>query len=164
MAQQTIESVRNHIENRSEPVFGICMGNQVVGLAARAKTYKLPFGNRGHNQPTMNVLNGRAYITSQNHGFAIDEKSLPADLKPLFVNCNDHTNEGLIHQTKPIFTCQFHPEAFGGPLDSEFLFDAFFKMIREGHKTAHTVLSELEYIQPQAQTETGTPKTQKCLI
>ena len=153
MAQETINSVRMHIENRNEPVFGICMGNQVVGLGLGAKTYKLPFGNRGHNQPTMNVLNGRAYITSQNHGFAIDEKSLPAGLKPLFVNCNDHTNEGLIHETKPIFTCQFHPEAFGGPLDSEFLFDAFFKVIKEGHKTVHSVLTELEQNQPSSKPE-----------
>ena len=113
----------------------------------------------------MNVLNGRAYITSQNHGFAIDEKSLPANLKPLFINCNDKTNEGLIHEKKPIFTCQFHPEAFGGPLDSEFLFDSFFRTIHEKHKTVHSILTELEQNQPINHSElTGSQKLPKSVL
>ncbi|CAH3184818.1 unnamed protein product, partial [Porites evermanni] len=105
--------------NRSQPVFGICMGNQLTGLAAGAKTYKLPLGNRGHNQPVINQLSGEAFITSQNHGFAIDEASLPAEWNSLFINANDKTNEGIMHTEKPIFTAQFHPEAFGGPTDTE---------------------------------------------
>ncbi|KAJ7380438.1 Gly-Xaa carboxypeptidase [Desmophyllum pertusum] len=106
--------------NRSQPIFGICMGNQLTGLAAGAKTYKLPLGNRGHNQPVINQLNGQAFITSQNHGYAIDEKTLPSKWRSLFINANDKTNEGIMHTEKPIFTAQFHPEAFGGPTDTEF--------------------------------------------
>lgn len=92
-ATEVTKNIKYHLDNRNESVFGICMGNQLIGLAAGAETYKLPFGNRGHNQPCMNMLNGKAYITSQNHGYAIDESTLPSYFKPLFVNCNDKTNE-----------------------------------------------------------------------
>lgn len=94
------------------------MGNQITALAAGAKSYKLPLGNRGHNQPVVNVLNGQAFITSQNHGYAIDAKTLPDGFKPLFTNANDGTNEGLYHVSRPIVTAQFHPEANGGPTDT----------------------------------------------
>ena len=96
-ATEVIKNIKHHLDNRNESVFGICMGNQLIGLAAGADTYKLPFGNRGHNQPCMNILNGKAYITSQNHGYAIDETTLPSYFKSLFVNCNDKTNEVIIH-------------------------------------------------------------------
>jgi carbamoyl-phosphate synthase large subunit/carbamoyl-phosphate synthase small subunit len=111
------------------PIFGVCMGNQIMGCAAGAKIYKLSYGNRGHNQPVVDVTTGKCYITSQNHGFALDYKSLPADWQPYFVNLNDHSNEGIKHVTKPYFSSQFHPEARGGPLDTRFLFDIFFMNI-----------------------------------
>ncbi|CAH1789870.1 unnamed protein product [Owenia fusiformis] len=129
LAPQLIQHVRTVMENRPEPIFGICMGNQITALAAGANSYKLPLGNRGHNQPVINMLNGQAFITSQNHGFAIDNSSLPEGWKPMFINANDRTNEGVYHESKPYFTAQFHPEARGGPLDTEFLFDIFLKMV-----------------------------------
>ncbi|XP_048579513.1 carbamoyl-phosphate synthase [ammonia], mitochondrial isoform X2 [Nematostella vectensis] len=128
-----INNLRKIIDgDRNEPIFGICMGNQLVSLAAGAKTFKLPLGNRGHNQPVINRLTGQAFITSQNHGYAVDETTLPRDWKPIFVNANDGSNEGIMHTSKPIVTAQFHPEHFGGPTDTEFLFDAFISMVRDG--------------------------------
>ncbi|KTF84835.1 hypothetical protein cypCar_00021786, partial [Cyprinus carpio] len=118
--------------DRSQPVFGICMGNQITALAAGAQSYKLPMGNRGQNQPVVNVMTGQAFITAQNHGYGIDSESLPPGWSPLFINANDGTNEGIMHNTKPVFTAQFHPEAKGGPTDTEFLFDAFISLIRNG--------------------------------
>lgn len=96
------------------PIFGICLGNQILALAAGAKTYKMKFGNRGMNQPCIDMRTARCYITPQNHGFAVDESSLPPDWKPLFTNANDYSNEGIVHKTKPFFSVQFHPEACGG--------------------------------------------------
>lgn len=112
----------------------------------------------------MNVLNGKAYITSQNHGFAIDTKTLPSNVKELFVNCNDKTNEGLIHEEKPIFSCQFHPEACGGPLDSEFLFDSFFRAIKEKAKTVHQIIAELEFKPPKNLPEATGDKLPKSVL
>ncbi|PVD34846.1 hypothetical protein C0Q70_06125 [Pomacea canaliculata] len=129
LAQITVKHIKEVIENRNEPVFGICMGNQLTALAAGAQSYKLPLGNRGHNQPVLNMENGQAFITSQNHGFAINNDTLPPDWKVLFVNANDGTNEGIMHKNKPIFTAQFHPEAWGGPTDTQFLFDYFRDLI-----------------------------------
>eukprot|EP00117_Sycon_ciliatum_P002084 scpid10248/ scgid7469/ Carbamoyl-phosphate synthase [ammonia], mitochondrial; Carbamoyl-phosphate synthetase I len=123
-------------QQRSQPLFGICMGNQLTALAAGAKSYKLALGNRGHNQPVLNMLTGQAFITSQNHGFAIDTDTLPSDWKPLFVNVNDKSNEGIMHESQPVFTAQFHPEATGGPTDTEFLFDTFMDMVKETKASA----------------------------
>ena len=112
-----------------KPIFGICLGSQLMALASGASTYKLKYGHRSHNQPVQKVGAERCYITSQNHGFAVDEKALGADWEPLFLNVNDGTCEGIKHKTKPFFSTQFHPEASGGPTDTEFLFDDFIQLI-----------------------------------
>lgn len=111
--------------NLGKPVFGVCLGNQLLALAAGAKTYKLKFGHRGHNQPCMNQQNGRCYITSQNHGYAIDAKSLPKGWRVSFKNLNDGSVEGIEHVSKPFFSVQFHPEASPGPTDTAWLFEKF---------------------------------------
>ncbi|KAL7882173.1 hypothetical protein AOLI_G00090220 [Acnodon oligacanthus] len=133
LAKTLIQNVAKVLESdRPQPVFGICMGNQITALAAGAQSYKLPMGNRGQNQPVLNVMTGQAFITAQNHGYGIDSESLPPGWSPLFINANDGTNEGIMHNTKPIFTAQFHPEAKGGPTDTEFLFDTFMFLIKKG--------------------------------
>lgn len=128
----TIENIEQAFDN-DQPMFGICLGNQLMALASGAKTYKLKYGHRSHNQPVLHVGTQRAYITSQNHGFAVDNNSLSNDWKPLFINLNDQTNEGFKHNKKPFFSTQFHPEASSGPTDTEFLFDLFIDEIKK-HK------------------------------
>ena len=108
-----------------KPIFGICMGNQLLGRAAGGSTFKLKYGHRSHNQPVRLCDTDRCFITSQNHGFALDTATLGPDWEPMFVNLNDGTNEGIRHKTKPFFSAQFHPEASSGPVDTEFLFDEF---------------------------------------
>jgi carbamoyl-phosphate synthase large subunit/carbamoyl-phosphate synthase small subunit len=130
LLETAIKNVRKQLKKEEPvPILGVCMGNQIMGWAAGGKTYKMSYGNRGHNQPVVDVTTGRSYITSQNHGFAIDVKSLPADWIPYFINLNDHTNEGIKHLTKPFYSAQFHPEAAGGPWDTRFLFDLFYRDI-----------------------------------
>ena len=124
----TISNLRKALK-QDIPIYGICLGNQLLGLAAGANTYKLKYGHRSHNQPVLLVDSNKAYITSQNHGFAIDSSTLPADWEPLFINLNDQTNEGMKHKHKPFFSTQFHPEASSGPTDTEFLFDQFMELV-----------------------------------
>jgi carbamoyl-phosphate synthase small subunit len=109
---------------------GICLGHQLLALAAGANTYKLKFGHRGHNQPCIEEGTGRCVITSQNHGFAVDPATLPAGWEAWFTNANDGSNEGMRHRSRPFLSVQFHPEATPGPLDCEALFDQFVSMIR----------------------------------
>ncbi|HAU40222.1 MAG: Carbamoylphosphate synthase small subunit, carbamoyl-phosphate synthase small subunit [Candidatus Peregrinibacteria bacterium GW2011_GWF2_43_17] len=115
--------------NREIPTFGICLGNQIMGLSAGAKTYKLKYGHRAQNQPCTDLETNKCYITSQNHGFAIDAKTLPKGWKVWFINQNDKTVEGIKHSKKPFFAVQFHPESTPGPSDTAFLFDKFIKLI-----------------------------------
>ena len=126
----TIENIKKAI-NQENPIFGICMGNQLLSLAAGAKIYKLKYGHRSHNQPVLKVGTNQCYITSQNHGFAVDDSNLDEGWEPYFVNLNDDTCEGIRHKEKPFFSTQFHPEASSGPTDTEFLFDEFLKLVKE---------------------------------
>jgi len=125
----TINNLSESIK-KDYPIFGICLGNQLLGLAAGAETYKLKFGHRSHNQPALMVGTNKAYITSQNHGYAINANKLPEGWEPYFINLNDNSNEGIKHKTKAIFSTQFHPEASGGPTDTEFLFEKFMEQIK----------------------------------
>jgi len=111
------------------PIFGICLGHQLFGLACGAKTFKLKFGHRGANQPVLNALNGKVEITTQNHGFAVEEETLPPELEVTHRNLNDDTIAGLRHRTLPAFSVQYHPEASAGPHDSRYLFDQFRAML-----------------------------------
>ena len=122
--EATIEHARQMLD-RDTPVMGICLGNQILARAAGAMTYKMKYGHRSHNQPVIRPRGTRCYITSQNHGYAIDDQTLPPGWEPLFVNANDGTNEGIRHVSRPFFSVQFHPEAASGPVDTEFLFDDF---------------------------------------
>lgn len=124
----TVQNIRKALA-QDKPIFGICMGNQLLSKAGGASTYKLKYGHRGHNQPVRMVGTNRCFVTSQNHGYAVDTQTLGSDWEPLFVNMNDDTNEGIRHKTKPFFSCQFHPEAASGPTDTEFLFDEFVNLI-----------------------------------
>lgn len=126
---QTTTTILAEAMKKNKPIFGICLGSQLMGIAAGAKTYKLPFGHRSHNQPCQDLESQRAYITSQNHGYAVDEKSLPRGWAVTFRNLNDNSVEGIRHTTKPFFAVQFHPEANPGPVDTEWLFERFYKLI-----------------------------------
>ncbi|KAK1933119.1 carbamoyl phosphate synthetase [Babesia divergens] len=120
----TIGNIKKGME-RTVPMFGICLGHQLMGLAAGAKTYKMRYGNRGFNQPCIDLRTNKCYMTSQNHGYAIDESTLPPDWSTLFVNANDGSVEGIIHMSNPWMSLQFHPEACGGPTDTVFLMRDF---------------------------------------
>lgn len=130
MAKESIYIIRKALDKKL-PTFGICLGNQLLALAAGGDTYKLKFGHRAQNQPTIEEGTNRCYITTQNHGFAVDEKKLPKGFKSWFYNANDGTNEGIIHESLPFFSVQFHPEAAPGPTDTEWLFDYFLERVIE---------------------------------
>jgi carbamoyl-phosphate synthase small subunit len=120
-----IEAVKGVIGKK--PIFGICLGHQLLGLAFGAKTFKLKFGHRGANQPVLNKTTGQVEITTQNHGFAVDPTSLPGDVESTHINLNDRTLEGMRHKKLPVFSVQYHPEAAAGPHDSSYLFEEFRK-------------------------------------
>ncbi|MDO4510880.1 MAG: glutamine-hydrolyzing carbamoyl-phosphate synthase small subunit [Bacteroidales bacterium] len=128
-AEATVANIKKAFEI-GKPICGICMGNQLLSKAAGAKVYKLKYGHRSHNQPVREVGTERCFVTSQNHGFAVDTATLGTDWEPYFVNMNDGTNEGIRHKSKPFFSTQFHPEACGGPTDTEFVFDIFMDSLK----------------------------------
>ena len=128
MCDATIDNLKRALQG-DKPIFGICLGHQLLALASGGNTYKLKYGHRGHNQPVILAGTKKAYITSQNHGYAVDEKSLSDNWEPWFININDGTNEGIRHKSKPFFTVQFHPEASSGPTDTDYLFDEFIKLL-----------------------------------
>ena len=125
-----VQNIRKAMANEKLPIFGICMGNQLLSKAGGARIYKLKYGHRSHNQPVRMVGTDRCFITSQNHGYAVDNNTLGADWEPLFVNMNDGSNEGIRHKRNPWFSAQFHPEAASGPTDTEFLFDEFVNLLK----------------------------------
>ncbi|KAK5016821.1 Carbamoyl-phosphate synthase, partial [Cryomyces antarcticus] len=131
MMETTVKHISAAMEEARTPIFGICLGHQLLARAAGANTLKMKFGNRGHNIPCTNLLSGRCYITSQNHGYAVDPKTLPGGWEELFVNANDGSNEGIKHVSRPYFSVQFHPESAPGPRDTEFLFDVFIDTIKK---------------------------------
>jgi len=127
MCQPTIETIKK-VMAKKIPLLGICLGNQILALASGGDTYKMKFGHRGQNQPCLMVGTKKCFLTTQNHGFAIGK--IPTGFKPWFINANDNTNEGIIHERLPFMSVQFHPEACPGPTDTEWIFDYFIKKIQ----------------------------------
>lgn len=128
--EATVGNIRKFLSRpQVRPCMGICMGNQLLSKAAGAEIYKLKYGHRSHNQPVRQVGTNSCFVTSQNHGYAVDNKTLPADWEPFFINMNDGSNEGVRHKTNPWCSVQFHPEASSGPVDTMYLFDEFVKLL-----------------------------------
>ena len=129
---KAVENIRKFLQpEEKRPCMGICMGNQLLSKAAGATVYKLKYGHRSHNQPVRKVGTNICYVTTQNHGYAVDSATLPADWEPLYINMNDGSNEGIRHKTKPWFSAQFHPEACSGPVDTESMFDDFVNLLNK---------------------------------
>ena len=125
MCVDAVEVLKKQMSASRKPICGICMGNQLMAKAGGATIYKLKYGHRSHNQPVREIGTNRCYVTSQNHGYAVDAATLGNDWRELFVNMNDGSNEGIRHLSNPWFSSQFHPEACSGPVDTEFMFDRF---------------------------------------
>ena len=130
MCEDAVNVIRRQMSLSRKPICGICMGNQLLAKAGGATIYKLKYGHRSHNQPVREVGTNRCYVTSQNHGYAVDANTLGSDWRELFVNMNDGSNEGVCHKENPWFTSQFHPEACSGPVDTEFMFDRFINTLQ----------------------------------
>lgn len=131
MCSEAVEIIRKQMSRSRKPICGICMGNQLLSKAAGATIYKLKYGHRGHNQPVRMVGTQKCFITSQNHGYAVDARTLDKDWEEFFVNMNDASNEGIRHKENPWFSSQFHPEACSGPVDTEFMFDKFVETLKQ---------------------------------
>lgn len=131
MCSEAVEIIRKQMSRSRKPICGICMGNQLLSKAAGATIYKLKYGHRGHNQPVRMVGTQKCFITSQNHGYAVDARTLDKGWEELFVNMNDASNEGIRHKENPWFSSQFHPEACSGPVDTEFMFDKFVETLKQ---------------------------------
>ena len=129
MCVEAVEVLKKQMSQSRKPICGICMGNQLLAKAGGATIYKLKYGHRSHNQPVREVGTNRCYVTSQNHGYAVDAATLGNDWRELFVNMNDGSNEGIRHLSHPWFSSQFHPEACSGPVDTEFMFDRFIETL-----------------------------------
>ncbi|KAK6001103.1 hypothetical protein QM012_003186 [Aureobasidium pullulans] len=131
LMEKTVKNIQANIREARVPIFGICLGHQLLARASGAETIKMKYGNRGHNIPCTNLISGKCYITSQNHGYAVDSRTLTQDWSELFVNANDGSNEGIRHISRPYFSVQFHPESAPGPQDTENLFDVFLDAVQK---------------------------------
>ncbi|KAI4245557.1 MAG: hypothetical protein LQ352_006538 [Teloschistes flavicans] len=145
MLKATVNHIATAMQENKTPIFAICLGHQLLARAAGATTLKMKFGNRGHNIPCTSRLTGKCYITSQNHGYAVDTMSLPADWEELFFNANDGSNEGIRHVDRPYFSVQFHPESTPGPRDTEFLFDVFIQSIVACARSPKALLQPVDF-------------------
>jgi carbamoyl-phosphate synthase/aspartate carbamoyltransferase len=139
LMEKTVKNIQANMREARVPIFGICLGHQLLARASGAETVKMKYGNRGHNIPCTNLISGKCYITSQNHGYAVDTRTLTGDWTELFVNANDGSNEGIRHTSRPYFSVQFHPESAPGPQDTEFLFDVFLDAIQKAIKDPSTM-------------------------
>lgn len=153
MCQKTVKNIQTFLASKNtRPIFGICLGHQLLSTAIGCKTYKMKYGNRGHNLPALHHGTKRCYMTSQNHGFAVDVTSISKDWEPLFTNLNDNSNEGIIHKEKPFFSVQFHPEHNAGPEDLEVLFDLFLETVNDhakgvsGMSIKNRLIKKLTYV------------------
>ncbi|XP_059054343.1 CAD protein isoform X1 [Achroia grisella] len=145
VCKKVVENIRELVYNKTDikPIFGICLGHQLLATAIGCKTFKMSYGNRGHNLPCTHNGTGRCFMTSQNHGYAVDANSIPDDWKALFTNENDKTNEGIIHKTMPYFSVQFHPEHTAGPTDLEYLFDIFVESVISYKNNKRPLIDEM---------------------
>ena len=167
MLTETVKNISHAIDEGRTPIFGICLGHQLLARAAGASTLKMKFGNRGHNIPCTNRLSGKCYITSQNHGYAVDAVHLPTGWEELFVNANDESNEGIRHLTRPFFSVQFHPESNPGPRDTEFLFDVFIATILASLNNPQALLQPVSFPGPsidKLERSNQRPQVKKALV